>query len=359
MSGLLLVPDLALEHWAGVDRYAAGLVGRLPEAAWPEEAAAIQGPRYLARYGLYPLALARYRPALVHVLDHSYAHCLSSFPGIPSVVTVHDFQPLRELAQSGRSLRIRLRDRLLAWVMGWARRADRLIAVSGFTAFEACRVLELPPERVRVVPHAVDESFLQRPADGVVAARRCGWVGQGSRTVVLLHVGSCVPRKNVEAAIRTLALLRQGGADARLVQIGGRFSFEQRAAIDEDRLGPFVRQEPSVTEDALVAAYAAADVVILPATYEGFCLPALEAMAVGAPLVTSGAGAIAEVVGDAAVIVEPPDARGLADGVQRLLSDSALRADLVARGRQRARRRTWADVVAETRAVYAELLPDP
>ncbi len=352
-----MVPDLALERWAGVDRYAAGLARWMPEAEQPEEARTMLGPRYLARYGLYPLALARYHPALVHVLDHSYAHCLSAFPGVPSVVTVHDFQPLRDLAESGRSPRVAVRNRLLSWVMSWARRADRLVAVSAFTAAEAVRVLDVPAERIRVVHHAVDQTFLERAPEEAVAARRRAWLGNTTNAAVLLNVGSCVPRKNVEAAIRALALLRHGGINAYLVQIGGRFGPAHLAAIAEERLGPWIRQEPAVAEDVLVAAYGAADVVVLPSTYEGFGVPALEAMATGVPIVTSGMGGLAEVVGDAALVVQPPEPRSLADAIARVLSDAALRRTLVERGLARARTRTWAHLVADLRAVYAELLP--
>ena len=283
----------------------------------------------------------------------------SSFPGVPSVITVHDFQPLRTLAESPRSPRVAVRNRLLSWVMAWASRADRLIAVSAFTAAEAVRVLDVPAERIRVVHHAVDESFLDRPVEAVVDERRRGWLGTERDATVLLNVGSYVPRKNVEAAIRALALLRRGGTNAFLVQIGGRFGPAQRAAIAEERLEPWVRQEPSATEQALVAAYYSADVVVLPSTYEGFGVPALEAMAAGVPIVTSGAGGLAEVVGDAALVVQPPEPQPLAAAIARLLADAALRRSLIERGLARAHARTWAHLVADTRAVYAELLPNP
>jgi len=358
VSGALVVPDLALERWAGVDRYAAGLARHMPEAAQPPEARSLRGPRYLARYGLYPLALWGYRPGLVHVLDHSYAHCLSSFPGVPSVVTVHDLQPLRVLERGPRSLRAAVRGRLLGWVMDWVRRADRWITVSAFTAGEAQRYLGLAAERIRVVPHAVDETFLARPADGVVAARRRAWLGDGAgaNARVVLNVGSCVPRKNVEAAIGALGRLRRQGVDAHLVQIGGRFGPPHRAAIAADGLERWVHQEPSVPEAALVAAYYAADALLLPSTYEGFGVPAVEGMATGLPIVTSGAGGLAEAVGDAAVVVEPEPA-ALADAVARVLSDDTLRRALVALGRARTRAYTWSAVVASIRSVYAELLP--
>jgi len=330
----------------------------LPETAQPGEARTLHGPRYLARYALYPLALWGYRPELVHVLDHSYAHCLASFPGVPSVLTVHDLQPLRVLANSSRSVRAAVRGRLLGWVLDWVGRADRWITVSTFTAAEAQDLLGLPADRIRVVPHAVDPAFLERPPEAAVAARRRGWLGDGasSGARMLLNVGTCVPRKNVEAAIAALGVLRRGGVDAHLVQIGGRFGPAHRAAIAAAQLDRFVHQEPVVSEEALVAAYCAADVVVLPSTYEGFGLPAIEALATGVPVVTSGAGGLAEAVGDAAAVVEPAPDR-LAAALARVLGDEGLRRSLAERGRARVLSYTWEAVAAKIRRVYSELLP--
>src|SRR6185369_10051509 len=95
--------------------------------------------------------------------------------------------------------------------------------------------LEVPPERIRVIPYGVDAHFFFRPPESEVAARRDGWRAALSRTEapasVLLHVGSCHPRKNVESAIRALGLLRRAGLDAILVQVGGQFGPSHHEAI--------------------------------------------------------------------------------------------------------------------------------
>ncbi|MBI4541841.1 MAG: glycosyltransferase, partial [Gemmatimonadetes bacterium] len=305
MRPVLLIPDLALERWSSMDRYAGALAARLRDVEVPREARLIGGPRYLARYFRYPRALRRYRPKLVHVLDHSYAHCLSAFPGLPSVVTIHDLYPVRVLAEGGSSLRAALRDRLLRWVMAWIGRASRWVAVSAFTANEAERLLGLARERIAVVPNGVDEVFFGRLHEETIAARRAGWAARlpssGGHTRVLLHVGNCSPRKNVEAAIRAVGLLRRRGVDVCLMQIGGRFEATHLRLIRAGGAGAYVIQEPFADEAALVAAYHAADVTVLPSRYEGFGLPALEAMAAGLPVVTSGTGGLREVVADAAL----------------------------------------------------------
>jgi glycosyltransferase involved in cell wall biosynthesis len=356
---VLLVPDLALERWPSMDRYALALASRMPEAALPEEAERLRGPRFLSRYVRYPRALRRYHPAVVHVTDHSYAHCLSAFRGVPSVVTIHDLYPVHQVALGARSFRAGVRNRLLRRVLWWTRRADRWIAVSEFTAAEARQLLNLPSDRIRVVPNGVDAAFGVRPADAAVAARRRQWLGTrvegGDRARIILHVGSCAPRKNVELAAAAVSELRRRGANAWFVQIGGRFTAGQARAIAVSGLEPFVRQEPTVSEADLIAAYHAADALVLPSSYEGFGLPALEALAAGLPVVTSGAPALRETVGDAGLVVDSTQPAAVADALSRLLGDGALRDQLAARGRARAREISWERAAQGVRAVYAEL----
>ena len=111
-----------------------------------------------------------------------------------------------------------------------------------------------------------------------------------------------------------------------------------------------------VPDETLAVLYRLADVFVFPSLYEGFGLPPLEAMAAGTPVITSNVSSLPEVVGDAAVLIDPLQPEAIADAMRRVLSDSALRADLRTRGLERVRHFSWARSVERVRAIYGEVL---
>jgi glycosyltransferase involved in cell wall biosynthesis len=110
-----------------------------------------------------------------------------------------------------------------------------------------------------------------------------------------------------------------------------------------------------VPDATLAALYRMAAVFVFPSLYEGFGLPPLEAMAGGAPVVTSNVSSLPEVVGDAALLIDPLDPGAIADAIARILTDKALRADLIRRGYERVHTFSWARSVARVKQVYAEV----
>jgi glycosyltransferase involved in cell wall biosynthesis len=155
--------------------------------------------------------------------------------------------------------------------------------------------------------------------------------------------------------IEAYALLRRRGlTDVQLLIIGDNVSKapELRRLVHRFQLHQHVRFLGFVSDEMLAALYRLTRVFVFPSLYEGFGLPPLEAMAAGAPVITSNVSSLPEVVGDAAVLVDPMDAGALADAIRRVLEDSALRADLIRRGRDRVTAFSWDAAARRTHAVY-------
>jgi glycosyltransferase involved in cell wall biosynthesis len=246
-----------------------------------------------------------------------------------------------------------LRNRYLHKALKALRQADAFIVGTQWLKQELATWLG-DDRRIRVVPFGVDRSFFTDSA-GARAAGRTHWRIPADAFVVL-HVGSTVERKNVPLVVQTVARLRADGADAYLLQVGGRFSDDQEHLIDRLELRRFVRSVRAADESTLRRAYRAADVLLFPSLYEGFGLPVLEAFASGLPVVTSGAGGLREVGADAVRVVESRDAAAFVDALEDLSSDPGAREALIEQGRQRAREFTWQRTAEGTAQAYRELL---
>jgi glycosyltransferase involved in cell wall biosynthesis len=208
-----------------------------------------------------------------------------------------------------------------------ARRAVHVVTVSEFSRGELCSLLDLPPERVSVVPGGVSPEF--RPD----ADTRAAAAALGLRRPYVLCVAAQTARKNVAALAPAAAALAAEGVE--LVVAGGhRPQFAREGELAGLRLlGP-------VDEGVLPGLYAGAEAFVLPSLHEGFGLCVLEAMAAGLPVVAADAGALPETAGGAARLVAP-EADPLRTALTELLSDPAERAHLRAAGLARARSFTW------------------
>jgi glycosyltransferase involved in cell wall biosynthesis len=208
-------------------------------------------------------------------------------------------------------------------------------------------LLDVPAAQLRVV-HLAPTPLPPATADVAALRTRLGLEGP-----FFLYVGTLEPRKNLPLLLR--AFERLGArAGVHLALAGPRGWLDEPIVAAAARLGERVRLLGPVPPADLAALYAAAEVFVFPSRYEGFGLPPLEAMAAGTPVVAARASCLPEVLGDAALFVEPDDEAGLAEALGQLLDDPALRTELRQRGLARAAGFSWERTAAETLAVYRE-----
>jgi glycosyltransferase involved in cell wall biosynthesis len=224
--------------------------------------------------------------------------------------------------------------------------------VSEASKRDILHLFNVPPEKIVVVYNAIDSHFSVTPSDEAVARVRERYQLDHQ---FILYVGNIKPHKNLVRLIEAFDRLRRGGLeDLKLLIIGDQISKlpALRRAVHRHKLHKQVRFLGYLSDDQLAILYRLASAFVFPSLYEGFGLPPLEAMASGTPVVTSNVSSLPEVVGDAAVLVNPYDVDAIVDGVRRVLTDPALAADMRRKGIERAREFSWERSVAKTWAVY-------
>lgn len=252
------------------------------------------------------------------------------------VVTVHDLIPFHHSSYdySWKYRYIRFCTRLCA------RRAAAVIVPYRVTRDEVVKSLKGSPERVHVVNYGVDHATYYPRPELRRAPRRVLYIGEVSRS------------KGVDVLIRAFHHVKARVPDAELI-IGGKTNKDQPALEELARsLGvDGITFKGFIPEDELATYYATTTVMVFPSRY-GFGLSVLEAMACGTPVVAAAALDAPEFVADAGLLVDPDDAAGLGDCIRRVLTEPSLQSELGHKGIERARRFSWANMAAGTRAVY-------
>lgn len=284
-------------------------------------------------------------------LFHSPHYVVPPWCPCPVVVTIHDLIHLRFPELLATPLH-RMYARLM--LRRTARQARRIITVSEHSKGDIVAMLRVPAERVRVIPNGVDARF--RPVQDEAALE-----GVRRRYALpkrfVLCVGSINPHKNVPGLLAAFEKVA-AQEDVDLVLVGESARRDAKVQAVREAIGRTarVRQIPHVPHQELPALYSLAEVFVTPSLYEGFGLTPLEAMACGAPVVAARSASLPEVLGDAALWVEPRDVQGLAQGLLRLCDDAALRQELAEKGRTRAARYSWEAAARQTLDVYREVL---
>ena len=236
-----------------------------------------------------------------------------------------------------------------------ARRSAKVLTVSEASKRDILHFLRVPAAKVEVIYNAIDDRFDREPEmDDVVRVRQRYQLNDP----FLLYAGNIKPHKNVDRVIDAFARLKKRGFESlKLLIIGDEISKnpQLRRAVHRHQLHKHVRFLGFVPDATLAVLYRLADVFVFPSLYEGFGLPPLEAMASGTPVVTSNVSSLPEVVGDAALLVDPRDAEAIAAAVQRILTDDDLRRSLTQKGLGRAHEFSWERSVRRIRDVYLEV----
>jgi glycosyltransferase involved in cell wall biosynthesis len=321
------------------------------------------------RHLQFSLFLKKFKP---HVY-HAPLNAVPLWMPKPYIVTIHDMGTL--LFDTGQGFRnnlalYRLRRGLL--------RADQVIAVSAATRRDVESLLGIAPERIRTIynapdplfysPHSlplkcVGEEEMRNPPEMQRVLER-----YQIHYPFLLYVGRTNPHKNIPRLVEAFSVLRGQLAehplykDLRLIIIGDHISRHPslRHAVIQGKVEDSVRFLGFVPIETLRVFYQAASAFVFPSLYEGFGLPPLEAMACGTPVICSQMSSLPEVVGDAALIVNPENVFDIARGIRETLLDHDLRRNMIEKGFQQLRRFSWdtcarhvletyQDVVARTR----------
>lgn len=292
---------------------------------------------------MLPRALREVRPDVCHFTN--YLAPLAS--SCPYVVTIHDMTLyVTPRCHSFKKLAL---DRTL--IPHVARRADAIIAVSNSARDDIMRYLHVPREKIKVIPEGISPAFHPITDRAKLDSVRADY---GLTAPYFLYVGTIEPRKNLVRLIRAFEMLKQRGLPHKLAIVGQQgwrcepiFAEVERLNLKKDVV--FTGYAPS--ED-LPSLYSAAEAMAFPSLYEGFGLPVVEAMACGAPVVTSDTSSLAEVADGAALLVNPHSTGQIANALYRIHNDPALRAELRALGLQRAAQFTWERAARATLDVY-------
>lgn len=275
-----------------------------------------------------------------------------------TMLTVHDLSFIRypECTDAG------LRAYLNQVVPRSVQRADLVLADSHSTKDDLVELLGVEPKKIEVVYPGVEERFCPIEDRALLEEVRKRY---NLPPRFILGLGTLQPRKNFTRLIEAFADLRSFDVaqdrfaicDLHLVIAGGKGWLYEKifAAVEQLGLEERVTFPGFVADEDLPALYNLADLFVFPSLYEGFGLPPLEAMACGTPVITSHASSLPEVVGEAGLMVEATDVEALAQAMQRVLEDNALREGMMARGWEQAKKFTWEAAASKLLNLYETL----
>ena len=296
-----------------------------------------------------PLDLRRERIDLFHAPHY----VLPPLVPCKSVVTIHDCIHLR-FPQYLPNQFAYAYARSSLWVA--THRASRVLTVSEASKRDILKYFNVPESKIDVIYNAMDERLGEAPTAEEMQNVRERYQLQDP---FVLYAGNIKPHKNLERLIEAFHSLRRGGLEqVKLLIIGDEISkyATLRREVHRHKLHKHVRFLGFVPDKTLACLYRLAGVFVFPSLYEGFGLPPLEAMASGTPVITSNVSSLPEVVGEAALLIDPYDAAAIAAAMRRVLTEPDLAAGMRERGLARVGHFSWDRSVRRIRQIYEEVL---
>ena len=331
----------------GVGHYTLELARNLAVVA-PSDSFTFIEPRGLLKKRWWSLGLPLHLLRNSFDVFHGTNYEIPLWSRRPTVVTIHDLSLLLHSEVHEEKLVQRARWRLPLM----AKAASKIITPSNSVKTEVCETLEVNPEKVAVTPEAPRPAFKRREDPELL-------LRLGIDREFVLFVGTIEPRKNLRRLVDAFDHVRRATSlSPKLVIAGGQgwLMDDFAASIKQKGLEDRVCLTGYLEDEDLCALYSSCAAFVYPSLYEGFGLPPLEAMACGAPVITSRIPSLMETVGSAARLVDPNDVDDLARAMIEMLSHDHVREHYAELGRHQVKKFTWEQTALKTLDVYRELV---
>ena len=333
-------------------------IGRLPGSG---ATSLFQGiDRVTNRLWDYPRLMAGLDASfdLFHIVDHSYAQLVHRLPAGRTIVTCHDLDTFRSILDPRAEPRTPMFRAMTRYILAGLQKAGHVACDSNATRDALVAKAGVAFERTTVVPNGPHPSCRPEaePAADIDAARL---LGPRAGFVDLLHVGSTIARKRIDALLQVFAALRATRRNLRLIRVGGPFTAAQQALARDLGIGDAVVVLPMLDRSTLAAVYRRSALLLMPSEREGFGLPVLEALACGTPVVASDIPALREVGGYAVAYCPVDDVEAWRSTVSRLLDERQDRAAQWTLRRESGIRRaaafSWSRYASDIADIYARM----
>jgi glycosyltransferase involved in cell wall biosynthesis len=313
--------------------------------------------KYYERFWRHPRTVCGIEGDLYHIVDHSNAHVAYWLQKLkkPVVVTCHDLvQFIYPEILKGQSRFPAVSMASWQYSVKGMNTANCVVTVSENTAKDVQKILGIESQRIRVIPNGVATTFQPLPEKDIDSFRQ--QYQRSPNEICLLNVGSTHQRKNILTVLNVLKTLKEKGIPVRLWRTGDKFMADQAEFISQHNLQDDILDVGLPGQDILIQLYNAADILLAPSLYEGFGLTVLEAMSCGLPVITSNVSSLPEVVGDAAIMVDPMDTSAICDAILHIHQNQAYRQTLIQKGLLRAKGFTWYNAAERLACIYEQLV---